>query len=325
MLTVDRHRCRACAGQDFGRVLRPWWFGVSSAGAGKPLRGGHVMRNCVVWCVVLLLAIAGTAYGEGPKPSQQGKAKQEGGAGGKKEGPPKELTVDLGGGVKMEFVLIPPGSFMMGDEDGYRGEKPVHKVTITKPFYLGKYEVTQEEWQAVMGVNPSHFKGPRNPVEMVGWSECDAFLKKLNEKLGSSGAKFSLPTEAQWEYACRAGTTTTWSFGDDPAKLGDHAWWRDNANGTPHPVGQRKPNAWGLYDMHGSMWEWCADWDALDYYAKSPVEDPTGPDSGVGRVSRGGSWATFRADAFRCAYRTAFSPRARFSEIGFRVARTLTP
>ena len=135
----------------------------------------------MIWCVVLLV-IGGTAYCEGPKPSGQGKPRQEDRARGKTEGPPKELTVDLAGGVKMEFVLIPAGSFMMGDEKGLAWEKPVHKVTITKPFYLGKYEVTQEQWQAVMGSNPSDFKGPKNPVEQVSWDDCQAFLAKLNEK-----------------------------------------------------------------------------------------------------------------------------------------------
>jgi formylglycine-generating enzyme required for sulfatase activity len=268
-------------------------------------------------------------------PSGQGKARQEDGAGGKTEGheiakvsrpdgPPKELTVDLGGGVKMEFVLIPAGSFLMGDEKGLDWEKPVHKVTITKPFYLGKYEVTQEQWQAVMGNNPSYFKGPKNPVEMVSWYGCHAFRAKLNEKFSSGGVKFGLPTEAQWEYACRAGTTTRYSFGDDPAKLDDYAWWSENAKDTTHPVGQKKPNAWGLCDMHGNVWERCVDWFGEDYYAKSPAEDPVGPDSGASRVLRGGSWYDGGPDGFRCAYRYDYDPDYRANG-GFRVARTLTP
>jgi formylglycine-generating enzyme required for sulfatase activity len=136
--------------------------------------------------------------------------------------PEKEIAVDLGDGVKLEMVLIPAGSFRMGDE----GEKPVHKVNITKPFYLGKYLVTQEQWEAVMGSNPSHFKGPKQPVEQVSWIDCQQFFTKLNEKLHPEGGKFQLPTEAQWEYACRAGSTTKYCFGDDETRLGDYAWYR---------------------------------------------------------------------------------------------------
>ena len=310
------------------------------------------MRNYVIWSVVILATLV-TACSKGPeqppeqgtstgrsesmktaqpldrgqatKPSKQGSATQEVATPGKTEGPPKGLTVDLGGGVKMEFVLIPAGSFMMGDEKGMDWEKPVHKVTITKPFYLGKYEVTQEQWQAVMGSNPSRFKGPKNPVERVSWDDCQAFLAKLNEKFRSGGAKFGLPTEAQWEFACRAGTTTQYSFGEDPAKLGDYAWWAENAKDTTHPVGQKKPNAWGLYDMHGNVWEWCADrWDA-NYYAKSPANDPVGPDPGMDRVLRGGSLVFGRPDFFRCAYRYGHDPALRSLHDGLRVARTLTP
>ena len=134
-------------------------------------------------------------------------------------GPKKAITLDLGNGTKMELVLIRPGSFMMGDDKN----GPIHKVNITKPLYIGKYEVTQKQWEAVMGNNPSNFKGPQNPVENVSWDDCQAFLKKIEEKFASTGAKFSLPTEAQWEYACRAGSTNKYSFGDAEAGLGDYA------------------------------------------------------------------------------------------------------
>jgi formylglycine-generating enzyme required for sulfatase activity len=148
-------------------------------------------------------------------------------------------------------------------------------------------------------------------------------MAKLNEKLGPGGAKFSLPTEAQWEYACRAGTTTRWSFGDDGAQLGEYAWYRDK---MAHPVGQKKPNAWGLYDMHGNVSEWCADWWGNAYYAKSPANDPAGPDSGTYRVLRGGSAGLLIHDFFRCAWRSRLEPDSRPAlRIGFRVARTLTP
>jgi formylglycine-generating enzyme required for sulfatase activity len=162
----------------------------------------------------------------------------------------------------------------------------------------------------------------------VIWDDGQAFIAKLNKESRPGSAKFGLPTEAQWEYACRAGTTTRYSFGDDEAKLDDYAWWFDNSNGTTsfpttHPVGQKKPNAWGLYDMHGNVGELCADW--WDYYAKSPAEDPVGPDSGDFRVLRGGSWRHGLPGYFRCAYRDLSDPVHRLHFNGFRVARTLTP
>ena len=282
------------------------------------------MRNCVIWSV-LLLAMVDAAFSKDPKPSGQEKAKQEVDAGGKTEGPSKELTVELGGGVKMDLVLIPAGEFMMGDDQGRINEKPVHKVNITKPFYLGKYEVTQEQWEAVMGSNPSRFKGPKNPADMVIWDDCQAFIAKLNKESRPGSAKFGLPTEAQWEYACRAGTTTRYSFGDDPAKLDDYAWWANNAKGTTHPVGQKKPNAWGLYDMAGNVCEWCADRFDGEYYAKSPTDAPAGPGSGASRVLRGGSWNYDITDVFRSAHRSFNDPDYRRYDHGFRVARTLTP
>ena len=203
----------------------------------------------------------------------------------------KEISLDLGRGVKMELMLIRPGSFMMGDEKGDNEEKPVHKVTISKPFYIGKFEVTQEQWEAVIGSNPSRFKGAKNPVDRVSWEACQAFIKKLNEKFGGSGVAFGLPTEAQWEYACRAGSAARYGFGDRKADLVKYGWFEENAGGKTHPVGEKKPNAWGLHDMHGNVWEWCADWYDGNYYKESPVIDPTGPTAVTSRVLRGGSWS----------------------------------
>ena len=194
---------------------------------------------------------------------------------------PKELlVVDLGGNVTMEFVLVKPGTFMMGEEDN-----GIHKVTLTKPFYLGKYEVTQEQWEKVMGSNPSHFKGAKNPVETVSWDDCQKFLAKLKEK--AHDHQFALPTEAQWEYACRAGSAT------DPEHLEEFGWG-GGGDTTTYPVGGKKPNAWGLYDMHGNVWEWCADW--YGRYSTAEQTDPTGPASGRARVLRGGAWGAYRSD-----------------------------
>jgi len=235
---------------------------------------------------------------------------------------PKEIVLDLGGGVKMELVLIPAGSFVMGspesDSRAHPSEKPQHQVRITRPFYLGKHEVTQEQWEALVGHNPSRFKGPKNPVEQVSWEDCQKFFEKLEAKLGASGAKFRLPTDAEWEYACRAGSTSQYAFGDEEASLGDYAWLTGNAGDKTSPVGRKKPNPWGLYDMQGNVWEWCADWNTGDYYLDCPIEDPTGPTSGSSRVLRGGSWFT-DASYSRSAYHAGRPPTYRDSSFGFRV------
>jgi len=230
---------------------------------------------------------------------------------------PAELTLDLGGGVTMKMVLIRPGKFMMG-EGTMLVFGPKHEVTISKPFYMGVTEVTQAQYQAVMGTNPSNFKGAANPVETVSWNDATEFCKKLSEKTRQT---VRLPTEAEWEYACRAGTQTAYSFGDDPSALGDYAWWVKNSGNTTHPVGQKKPNSWGLYDMHGNVWEWCADW--LGEYPKGPVTDPCGPATGSdSRVRRGGAGFFVGTVAFRCAFRFGLDPSRRDFSLGFRCART---
>ena len=244
-------------------------------------------------------------------------------AGSKAKNPPKELTVDLGKGVKLEIVLIPAGEFLMGSPDSDKDdawEKPQHRVRITKPFYLGKYLVTQEQWEAVMGNNPSHFKGPKNPVEMVSWDDCQQFVGKLNAKSAAGGGKFQLPNDAQWEYACRAGSKTKYCFGDDETRLGDYAWYDKNSGNTAHPVGEKKPNAWGLYDMHGNVWEWCQDWWQEGYYKELPVDDPTGAATGSYRVRRGGGW-DYPAGYCRSASRGGFLPGGRIYYLGLRVSR----
>jgi formylglycine-generating enzyme required for sulfatase activity len=211
-------------------------------------------------------------------------------------GLPVETEVAFGGGAKLELVLVPAGRFRMGSpakEKDRSEDEAQHWVVITRPFYIGKYEVTQEQWAKVMGTNPSSFKGPKNPVECVSWDECQEFLKKLNG-LAKERGQFRLPTEAEWEWACHAGTRTRYCSGDADEALADYAWFYTNSGGTTHPVGTRKPNAWGLHDLHGNVEERCVDWYGEDYYAKSPRYDPTGPATGSIRVVRGGSWTAFR-------------------------------
>ena len=240
-------------------------------------------------------------------------------------GLPVEKTIDLGNGVKLELVLIPAGKFMMGrpnGEDGGSDEQPQHKVRITRPFYIGKYELTQEQWERVMGNNPSNFKGAKNPVETVSWDDCQQFIGKLNRMgLRPGGASategtFSLPTESEWEYACRAGSTTKYCFGDGESDLGDYAWYSSNSSGKTRPVGEKKPNAFGLYDMHGNVWEWCVDW--YGEYKAGAQDDPTGAATGQFRVVRGGSWF-YSPGTLRSAIRSSYTPGYRRYVIGVRV------
>jgi formylglycine-generating enzyme required for sulfatase activity len=250
--------------------------------------------------------------------------------------------------VKIEFVKIAPGEFVMGcstgDNDCTADEKPAHRVQITKAFELGKYEVTQAQWQAVMGSNPSTIKGTDHPVETVSKNDAHDFLARLNAQ--NDGYKYRLPTEAEWEYAARAGTTGT------PASLDEIAWYGANSEDETHPVGLKKPNAWGLYDMLGNVREWVEDVYTRDFYSNSPLADPTGPQAGPqggrggppqgrgrggpkqgggppGRggparqlpIMRGGAWdnvASFLRVSARYHY---YGPSLRVSDIGFRVVR----
>lgn len=214
----------------------------------------------------------------------------------------KNFTEDLGNGIKLEMIAIPGGSFLMGSED-FDNTKPVHRVTLSQ-FHIGKYQITQAQWQAVMKTNPSHFKGDNLPVENVSWTDASEFCRKLSEK---TGKEFRLPTEAEWEYACLAGSTGKYCFGDDEALLKDYAWFgEDWQKGSTHPVGQKKPNNWGLHDMHGNVWEWCQDWYDADFYAELAKQgeavNPQGLTNGNNRVLRGGTWAlsqTFSRAAYR--------------------------
>ncbi len=221
----------------------------------------------------------------------------------------------------MEFVKIPAGSFMMGcsqgDTECHQEEKPSHKVTITRPFELGKYQVTQAEYEAVMGANPSFHQGTNLPVEGVSWHDAQKFCDTLNAK--RDGHRYRLPTEAEWEYAARAGDASP-RYGS----LVEVAWFHDNSEGKTHPVGEKKSNAFGLYDTLGNVWEWVEDWYAADYYGHSPQNDPKGPDSGEFRVSRGGSWRGIARGLARVSSRYSLKPSVRSIVIGFRCARHLS-
>lgn len=233
--------------------------------------------------------------------------------------------------IGMKFVLIPAGSFVMGsppDEPGRGDDEKQHRVTLTKGFYMSVTEVTQGQWRQVMGNNPSHFQdcGADCPVEFVSWNDCQEFVKRLNQREG--GNRYRLPTEAEWEYTCRAGSTTALANGSisktgcghDP-NLDVMGWYCGNSGKKPHPVTQRKPNAFGLYDMHGNIWEWCQDW--YGPYPSGHVSDPTGPSSGSVRVLRGGGWHE-DVEGCRSALRVGRPPTSRAGTLGFRLAGTLS-
>jgi formylglycine-generating enzyme required for sulfatase activity len=232
-----------------------------------------------------------------------------------------------------EFVALTPGkgpypaSFRMGSPgDAPEVEKPVREVKLARPFAINRYEVTQELYEAVMGKNPSRWKGPRNAVEMVSWDEASAFCQKVTvelrrSKLLGEDEVIRLPSEAEWEYACRAGTTTRYSFGDRALDLPEHGWFKGNSKGEDPPVGKKKPNAWGLYDVHGYIWEWCQDAWHPDY-KDAPTDGRAREASGAKeRVLRGGSWAD-SADACRSAFRQPKETGHRSDTIGFRCVRS---
>ena len=247
----------------------------------------------------------------------------------------QQVSIEFGDGPAKEepawqkFVWIPPGSFKMGSpatEIGREENETLHDVTISRGFYLAATEVTQLQYQNLMGVNPSDFKkvGPDAPVEKVSWEDAKDFCEKLTKRERAAGRlrhdwAYRLPTEAEWEYACRAGSESAYSFGDDASKLDDYAWFGENNDGLTHPVATKMPNRWGLYDMHGNVLEWCHDWYDVDYYLKSPKSDPTGPVSGANRVVRGGCWF-YDAGGCRSAVRYGDTPGLRFGHLGFRVA-----
>jgi formylglycine-generating enzyme required for sulfatase activity len=287
-------------------------------------------------------------FGE-PKSTVSATVKQDGRTIGEVtiEPKPPESSVprkeSVGPSADVELVLVPAGLFEMGspdsDLDADDVEKPRHPVRITRPFYLGVCEVTRGQYRAVTGETPSYFEGSDDlPVERVSWWDAVKFCNQLSRArslppfygvngetvtvLDWSATGYRLPTEAEWEYACRAGSAARYSFGNDPGNLRDYAWHKQNSKGKTHPVRQKRPNAWGLFDMNGNVWEWC--WDAYDgdYYATSARDDPRGPRSGRLRVRRGASFVLGPSDqrsAFRERYDWGFGNG---NDVGFRVARS---
>ena len=222
-------------------------------------------------------------------------------------------TITLPGGATMEMIWCEPGEFIMGspvDETGRFDNEVRHKVSITKGFWLGKYEVTQRQWESVMRNNHSRFKGPDNPVENVSWQDCEAFIRRVNSVLGGV-ARF--PTEAEWEYACRAGSDAPIS---GSGVIADMAWYDLNSDSHTHEVGRVKTNAWGFYDMHGNVLEWCQDWFSLP---SGDAIDPKGPPSGSFKILRGGCWFFYERDC-RSAYRLKREPSLRNCIFGLRLA-----
>lgn len=235
----------------------------------------------------------------------------------------QEKLITLPGGVEMEFVWIPPGTFIMGspenEKDRYDDETR-HRVTLTQGFWMGKYEVTQAQWEAVMNANPSRFESGNRPVESVSWNDCQDFIAKLNRL---NQGTFRLPTEAEWEYAYRAGTTTRFYWGEDrnESDIDRYAWYNGNSGDRTHEVGQKRSNPWGLYDMSGNVWEWCADW--YGDYPSGPQVDPKGQQSGRARVQRGGSWLSY-ALYCRSASRNRSYPGYGANYIGLRILLSRT-
>lgn len=239
------------------------------------------------------------------------------------------LAIEMKNFDGIRFVKIEAGCFQMGqdkqtvldqkEKQMTANELPQHKVCISKPFYIGESEITQKQWEEMMGSNPSKFKGMYRPVEKVSWNDTQTFIEKLNDKV--KGDFYRLPTEAEWEYAARASTQTVYSFGDDPKTIRDYAWFgNEGYGGDSHEVGQKKANPWGLVDIYGNVWEWVQDWYDPNYYQHSLDTDPKGAETGQYKVYRGGSWVAKQSN-LRSAVRYSGLPTTRSGDIGFRLVR----
>jgi len=259
-------------------------------------------RQTVIWvgCACLAIALAGEGRGVAGE----------------------SLDLDLGGGVTMHFVRVPAGQFLMGSPESGPWhppwESPQHPVRITRDFYLGVYEVTDAQYEHVMGTGSPYGRGGDHPAEGVSWNDAAEFCERISL---ATGHVCRLPTEAEWEYACRAGSTTAYYWGDQIDD--EYAWYTGNSGAMAHPVGGKRRNQFGLHDMSGNVWEWCQDWFAPDYYADSPLDDPPGPATGNTRVIRGGFWGNPQM-GLRSAMRLQRLPSGRYTGVGFRVLRVDT-
>jgi len=259
---------------------------------------------------------------------------------GERSTPGKDAPQDLTTTGGIEIVAIPGGWFEMGDSDADEPDQQLHKVFVSS-FAIDKYPVTQQEYEKQMGTNPAHWKGPQNPAEQIRWCDAAAYCNARSRAEGLQLAYdpktwqcdfqsdgYRLPTEAEYEYALRAGTTTAYFFGDSPADLPHHAWFKANSTRGPHPVGEKPANPWGLCDMVGNIWQWCNDYYQEDYYKESPDRDPRGPARGEARVVRGGCWNS-KPDDLRSAYRNYETPaytdicfaKDIHGQVGFRCVR----
>ena len=227
------------------------------------------------------------------------------------------ITIPVKDGICIEMVKVEGGTFMMGATSEMKNpnsnEKPVHQVTLTNDYYMGKYEVTQALWQAVMGSNPSEYKGDNLPVETVSWNDCQKFISKLNSL---TGRMFRLPTEAEWEYAARGGKESRGYQYSGSSNISDVAWYDENSGTKTHPVGTKQANELGIYDMTGNVWEWCSDW--YSSYSSSSQTNSTGADSGSFRVFRGGGWNS-DAGCCRSSFRCYVTPDSRYFYLGLRL------